>query len=137
MEPKITTKSKYSCDWITRAYGRDSSFKLSQRPIFKLIDLPIIIAQKQVQTFIDSDSTISVMSFQLFKQLKLILKLINNSSVTVSQVNGISQSIGRVTSNITIGKTTRFHAKSHFTPWITSDIRYLSVSILENCSTSK
>jgi hypothetical protein len=135
MEPKITTKSKYSCDWITRAYGRDSSFKLSQRPNFNLIDLSIIIAQKQAQTFIDSDSTISVMSFQLFKQLKL--KLINNSSVTVSQVNGISQNIGRVTSNITIGKTNQFHAKSHFTSWNTSDIRYLSASILENYSTSK
>ncbi len=42
------------------------------------------------------------MSFQLFKQLKL--KLIPNSSVTISQVNGITQSIGRVTSTITIGK---------------------------------
>jgi transposase InsO family protein len=42
------------------------------------------------------------MSIQLLKQLKL--KLIPNSSVTVSQVNGITQSIGRVTSTMTIGK---------------------------------
>jgi len=58
------------------------------------------------------------MSFQLFKQLKLLL--IPNSSVTVSQVNGITQSIGRVTSIITIGKNNpisrqvSFHVMENF-----------------------
>ena len=120
-----TKENKRETSFISRRTNRINTssakhtggrFKLTPRPIFRFIDITAFINNTSIIAFIDSGSTINVMSYKLFKQLKLRIE--PNTQIYISQLSGGVRSIGRLTIPLTIANITipiTFHVVDHIT----------------------
>ncbi|UYV81569.1 hypothetical protein LAZ67_20001557, partial [Cordylochernes scorpioides] len=90
-------------------------FKLIERPIFKFININTLVNSTAIQAFIDTGSTISIMSYSQFKNLNLQME--PSSSIYINQANSRTRSFGRVKVNLTISHITHqidFHILRNF-----------------------
>jgi hypothetical protein len=75
------------------------------RPILKFVNINVKINNQSVPAFIDTGSSITVLSYEMFVDLKL--KIIQNSSINIRQISGLTKSIGRVKVRLTIKDKTK------------------------------
>jgi hypothetical protein len=75
------------------------------RPISKFVNINVKINNQSVPAFIDTGSSITVLSYEMFVNLKL--KVIQNSSINIRQISGLTKSIGRVKVRLTIKDKTK------------------------------
>jgi transposase InsO family protein len=90
-------------------------FKLIGRPIYQFIHLNVSINGQLVEAFIDTGSTITLMSAKLQRFLRL--PIIDKTSISIKQLDGITHSIGRVNTILTlahISKPLNIHVLPHF-----------------------
>ncbi|UYV78677.1 hypothetical protein LAZ67_16002346 [Cordylochernes scorpioides] len=86
-----------------------------ERPIFKFININTLVNSTPIQAFIDTGSTISIMSYSQFKNLNLQME--PSSSIYINQANSRTRSFGRVKVNLTISHITHeidFHILRNF-----------------------
>uniref|UniRef100_A0A158P4S6 RNA-directed DNA polymerase n=1 Tax=Tetranychus urticae TaxID=32264 RepID=A0A158P4S6_TETUR len=93
----------------------DVCFAKNISPILKFIDIPLTIEGISVEAFIDTGSTISIMSLKTCKRLNLPIN--NKQQITINQLEGSTKSVGYTLASTTIHKTTKtikYHIISNF-----------------------
>lgn len=84
-------------------------------PIIKFLDVPITIEDRKMESFIDTGSTVSLMSFKISKRLKL--KIDPSEKITINQLDGSTTSMGFVFASTTVHlttKTVKYHVLPNF-----------------------
>lgn len=114
-----TSRTQQTCNAEEDSHSDESSetacFAKNISPIVKFLDVPLTIQGKQMEAFIDTGSTISIMSLKTSQRLKLPLN--ENEKIVINQVEGSTKSIGTVIAQTTIHRTTKpvkYHVLSKF-----------------------
>lgn len=98
---KCSNESKSPSRTINdKAHGSNATFHTSLGPVFKLIDVPVIINGQNIRAFIDSGSTLSIISYK--QANKLNLELSSSRTLRIGQALGSFSTIGIVTAPVTL-----------------------------------